>query len=455
MAAGPGSTEESRSNSKRPKGEWWNPNGQNWPCCIIVMRHAEHTNGLVGRDGTDQIRDVSRSLAEWCHLTNTTPTAVEAYTTGDELGHEVVTTAHIMENQWRSAMKQFRPVDTNRRVLHLHPALAATYTPRDGCGDGNLRFIVLNEPQAGEFIDALTGLSIELQRGELMLLKQKRHVVRVGGPPFIATAPYRAQWTMAPHDPDGDPALKEIREKVASKMRTAGVLGGLITSLLTFVLTRLFTGSIRWGDAAFTALAALGVSATLFFVSMFFYDSLTMPARFWGQRARRSRWASARWRTLWRRLQNLLRSSDKADCDERASRKQPGWLLARPPSSTIRVLQLNMVRVWTWVFRPAILALGVGVVALLFALDRPSTTSDSAASITTVTPSTTAVAPTAADAPSTTSPAAATAAPPRTQEVAENGGVDISVAQWGILILTGIATGGWSIWFRPRLGASD
>ena len=38
--------------------------------------------------------------------------------------------------------------------------------------------------------------------------------------------------------------------------------------------------------------------------------------------------------------------------------------LQRPPTSTARLLQINMMRIWSWIFTPATLLAGVGIVLL-------------------------------------------------------------------------------------------
>jgi hypothetical protein len=85
------------------------------------------------------------------------------------------------------------------------------------------------------------------------------------------------------------------------------------------------------------AAGLLFVSLVLYLASMYSYDRLLMPDRFWGERRPRPT----------RRLD-----------------RGRGWLVQRPPSSTAWVLYVNMMRVWRGLFTPAT----VCVVAALLAL---------------------------------------------------------------------------------------
>jgi hypothetical protein len=173
-------------------------------------------------------------------------------------------------------------------------------------------------------------------------------------------------------------------------MNTAGALGTVIVGLTTFLLQNtLQKEPAAWHWLAF---AALGASAALYFAALFLYDTLQMPTRFWASyipSATASRTAPKR---AWARLRH----------------GKP--VLQRPPSSTARVLQTNMVQIWSWIFTPATILAGVGVA--LFALG---------ATI--------------------------------------NGRDDIlDVQPWHVLVaIAGLTTlvAAWVAWQRPRLGASD
>lgn len=396
-------------------GSTWGSARRERPRRVVVMRHAEHRGGVIGPSGERQIADVVRALAEWCHLSGSRVDTFEAFTVDAHLGGEVVATAALVRTHYRRAMRSFaRRSGTERRPWDYCDRVRPTYAPSPSATEEPVHLVVVNEPQAGQLVHAFSGATIALRRAELVLLEARRFAL-----PGRPT--HRAVWTMAPSvpsAPSGDPLLAPVQEKIASKMRAAGVLGGLITSLLTFVLTRLFTDSIRWGDAAFASLVALSSSCALFFVAMFFYDSLTMPSQFWAPRSRR-------------RFAGVVPSSSAR------------WLLARPPSATSRVLQLNMVRIWSWVFRPAVVALGVGIGALFLALDEPSTAASAAAPTAATQPA----GPDAVVDPNTTIDGTSIASPA--------GSVDLGRGHLEVAALAVVVIAGWSWWFRPRIGTSD
>jgi hypothetical protein len=148
-------------------------------------------------------------------------------------------------------------------------------------------------------------------------------------------------WTVSE---DGEAESDAVRAKIKSKMTTAAALGTVIVGLTTFLLQNpLQRETTMWHWLAF---AAMSSSAALYFAALFLYDSLQMPTRFWASRfppsTQRLRVESG----VWARLHHG-RSS-----------------LQRPPTSTARLLQINMMRVWSWIFTPATLLAGLGVVLL-------------------------------------------------------------------------------------------
>jgi hypothetical protein len=95
-----------------------------------------------------------------------------------------------------------------------------------------------------------------------------------------------------------------------------------------------------WGSVG---LALLGVAIILYLITMFFYDSLLMPRRFWhGDRPKSSR---------------------RRPANPTPKRKNQ---LARPPSSGTVVLYQNMVLVWSRVFVPATFVAGFGLACYVY-----------------------------------------------------------------------------------------
>jgi hypothetical protein len=151
----------------------------------------------------------------------------------------------------------------------------------------------------------------------------------------------RLDWTVAP---DEAQAIDELREKIKSKMEVAKLLGGFMSLVLGGVLLapgrlkELGDGDDTWAVAvaAVSFLVAIG----LYLRTMYAYDTLLMPRRFWGESAPGSH--------------------------------RPRWLVRRPPSSAAWVLYQNMVHVWTFVFTPATVAVIVGLLALAYAAFEPT-----------------------------------------------------------------------------------
>ena len=177
-----------------------------------------------------------------------------------------------------------------------------------------------NDPLVGWLASELTGSrrGVAIARGEMLCLAPPRW-------------PFQRRWRILWNIAGEKAVLEEITSKIQSKMDTAKTLGAVITALATFVLTQGFSkGSTWWLWAALACLAASGI---LFFFTLFFYDTLLMPQRFWGGRLR--------------------------------ARIHVGRVsVQRPPGSTDRVLHDAMVRIWVRIFTPAIWLAGMGVVLL-------------------------------------------------------------------------------------------
>jgi hypothetical protein len=155
---------------------------------------------------------------------------------------------------------------------------------------------------------------------------------------------------IAPSDPV---ALDQVRAKVASKMQVAAVLAGLIGTGLVFVLQDLLS-TARAADASlvfqYAAALTLFVGAALNLATVYAYDVLLMPTRFWAEPRR------------------LLPSVNSAG---RTIRGTPRWLVWRPPSADLIVIYQNMIRVWSRLFMPATAFTAIGVACMGLALVRP------------------------------------------------------------------------------------
>jgi hypothetical protein len=144
---------------------------------------------------------------------------------------------------------------------------------------------------------------------------------------------YRPLWSLGPADSGSETAL---RNKIKSKMDTAKVFAGILTAVTTFAANdvRSIEDDVDRASALI-GLGFFGLAILLYLVTMFFYDALLMPKRFWGSAPGKARHGDAPW-------------------------------LVRPPSSSTLVLFQNMVNVWSRVFVPATFAAGIGLVLFVY-----------------------------------------------------------------------------------------
>jgi hypothetical protein len=198
--------------------------------------------------------------------------------------------------------------------------------------------IVGHQPLLGWIGHNLTGKALPISHSELLcialedktLAKSKRGYLR---------------WVISPSD---DQAIADLKDKIKSKMDTAKLLGGFITAVLGFLLASLvdekkmgFLAGYEWAlyVSAGTFFAAVG----LYLTTMYAYDGLLMPRRFWGESPL-----------------------------PRDPTKRPKWLVWRPPSSATWILYQNMMRIWFYLFTPATWAVVIGLLFLGFAVFKPT-----------------------------------------------------------------------------------
>lgn len=199
---------------------------------------------------------------------------------------------------------------------------------------GNALLIIGHEPQLGWIAHRLSHKRVPIDQGELVCLRRSE------------SRRWNLLWTI---HPDDRAALADIREKIRSKMDAAKVMGGFITALVTFVLAQFIddtkVDSTTWCLRVATVTLLL-VAATFFFLSLFWYDTLLMPTRFWCTTA------------------------------PKKGVEQPAWLVARPPSSSAWVLYQNMMRIWNRTFVPATVLVGVALVLFSQAILEPTKLAD-------------------------------------------------------------------------------
>ncbi len=402
------------------------------PRYLFLMRHAQHNEGQLTKEASAHIRSLAMRFSEWVQAEWRNPprrtvrlwitsTSAEVQKTADALTRDVL--AYVRQGgqtepypfacppsgeqstgrsgngrqPWMPALvppSATQGRDPGQKRRDLGQDLSA-YSPDEqafgclckwldasGTGEQQARrtetdvpLLVGNDPLIGWVASKLTRRDTPVARGELVCLVRER---RTG-------TRWRLLWTLSE---DGKTEAEAIRTKIKSKMNTAGALGAVIVGLTTFLLQNsLQKEPTIWQWLAF---AALAVSAGLYFASLFLYDTLQMPSRFWSNRFPSHRRNEGRLQAIWARLRHGRPS------------------VARPPTSTARVLQASMVQVWVWIFTPATILAGVGVACLALGA---STDSDS-----------------------------------------------VGLRPWQVLsaiVVLAAVVGTWVAWQRPNLGASD
>ena len=397
---------------------------------LFLMRHAEHENGHLTKNASNHVRAVAIRLSEWIHaewrnqpdrtirLWCTTP-AREVQGTVDLLTRDVVAEIRRLEVTAPQNYPFDGPDDPKKssgppNAVHERPAWTARLLPNSvtdkkdfGCelsayspdkealervcewlgsplfGENQARrtaasapLLVGNDPLIGWLALKLSSRGTPVARGELICLVREPGGKR-----------WRLSWTISD---DSEAEAEAVRAKIKSKTTTAAALGTVIIGLTTFLLQNaLQKEPSTWHWLSF---AALGVSAALYFCSLFLYDGLQMPSRFWAsvpppeaKPKERRRWFLAR-----------LRYGKPS--------------VRRPPSATARVLQTNMVQIWTWIFTPATILAGIGIA--LLAIGATSKGSDDV----------------------------------------------LNVQPWHVLVAIaalGVLMTAWVSWHRPNLGTSD
>ena len=166
--------------------------------------------------------------------------------------------------------------------------------------------------------------------------------------------------------PDDSKNLDAVADKVKGKMESAKLLSAVITLALTALLGVLLD-TTRWADLAspmatlagwsYNGQAAIRVgfilllaALALYLLTMYYYDRLLMPTRFWAERPDRSGGG----------VLNRLGMS----------RVRRARVPRRPPSSSAWVVFRNMQRTWFWLFTPANILVGLALAILAAALLR-------------------------------------------------------------------------------------
>jgi phosphohistidine phosphatase SixA len=197
--------------------------------------------------------------------------------------------------------------------------------------------VVGHDPQASWLLHHLIAQGGRGQRGAGPLPLARGELAMLGAP---RGEPLALRWVLSPSD---KASIEQLQAKIKSKMDSAKLLGAFLTALLLFAARELAAAEnppawYPW--VAGGGLVLLATATAAYFVTMFKYDELLMPVRFWPS-PRRSRGGLPR-----------------------------GFVL-RPPSSAAWILYQNMMWVWYNAFIPATLLGGAGAIAVTVALARP------------------------------------------------------------------------------------
>lgn len=170
---------------------------------------------------------------------------------------------------------------------------------------------------------------------------------------------YVARWALSPTDKVTEDT---VRDKVRAKMDTAKVFAGVLVAVITFVANDVAALDGGYRTCGFLGLAVLSLAVVLYLVTMFWYDRLLMPTRFWTPDVPPDDASGTGVRAAIR----LVRSTGSS-----GPRWSPEPFLRRPPSSSTWLLYQNMQLVWSRCFVPATVASGVGVVLNVLAVSHP------------------------------------------------------------------------------------
>ena len=153
----------------------------------------------------------------------------------------------------------------------------------------------------------------------------------------LGAAPWRRPRVLWVIEPTDDKTAEQLRQKIASKMDVAKVFGGVVTLAVGIVLNLLAdsnkVAALSHPVAAYFAAAALAIALVLYVSTLYAYDSLLMPTRFWATAV--------------------------------AKRRRRSSVVERPPSSANLVLQQNMINIWSRQFTMAnfLVVAGFGLLA--------------------------------------------------------------------------------------------
>lgn len=308
---------------------------------ILLLRHGavNRSSNILAREqslageGKEDTTQIARALAEvlnelpdegqirigqvwrgtYSHVTQTAAIMMDALEQHiDSDGQRLSDGETLLKEDFDPS--NFGPYENKGVQVSCARELKAQLDAWEDSGDGSNAILVAgNQPLLGWIGFELLKESMPIGRSEVVCLSSRS-----------SNDKWSLLWSLAPKD---DETAKLLREKIKSKMDIAKLLGAFVIAIFGLIFGVLLGGNTL-EDLESSQQVFLYISAALFlfsigmyFASMYAYDGLLMPTRFWASKPPKA--------------------------------KRPGWLVWRPPSSSTRVLYQNMVRIWNYLFTPA------------------------------------------------------------------------------------------------------
>lgn len=328
---------------------------------LLLMRHAKHipeTNDQEGRrklsvDGTNETKDVIEMLAGMLRdFQSDIDLSFKIKEIWQADTPEVIKTTEVVHTILKEpSINNISDLNPDIFIAYkntkTHSQFAERFRKWAGEPIENKAVLVIgHRPFLSWLAQEFTGEAIPLAHSEIACLAFDKAGKKPRG---------HLRWVLTPSIGDANKKLeddlKELKGKIKSKMEIAKLLGAAITTVLAFLLGYLVdetkVAGLRnyWGAEWALRLSAVAflIATALYLATMYAYDRLLMPTRFWGE------------------------AVPPAAPDER-----PKWLVWRPPSSALWVLYQNMMRVWRYLFTGATYAVFIGLLLLTYAVFHPN-----------------------------------------------------------------------------------
>ena len=315
-----------------------------WPgySHVLLFRHGRTTDtpNLRERDrglsaqGTKAVEQVARRLAEHLSL-HKHELEVVAIIHGEY--RQVRETADLLrqamqiEDVWPAEVQSSRALNPDmfwKKRSAPEDVAGLTRGPRSLPHVGRGLLLIGHEPQLGIIAGELLRWG---RSGQHVTPSAAVSCIQLGAAPWRRP---RVLWVIEPTD---DKTAEQLRQKIASKMDVAKVFGGVVILAVGILLNLLAdpnkVAALNHPLAVYFATAALAIALVLYVTTLYAYDSLLMPTRFWTTAV--------------------------------ARRRRRSSVVERPPSSANLVLQQNMVHIWNRQFTVAnvLVIAGFGLLA--------------------------------------------------------------------------------------------